>query len=210
MRNRKIRAGGLNRSGSTVPESYHGTIRNPAMYTLGTAAKAAGVSKSTIHRAIKRGTISARAKEVGGYEIDPAELHRVFPPAGTGNGSSNSSEERSATLDGNSGTGRDTGSGANGSERSMELRLIRAEAELEALKTVVEVERKRAEELRQERDAWRVQAERLALPPPAPNSEDELRQDRDYWREQAERLALPVPAPASPARRWWWRRRAAG
>jgi DNA-binding transcriptional MerR regulator len=176
------------------------------MYTLGTAARAAGVSKSTIHRAIKRGTISARSRDAGGYEIDPAELHRVFPPAGTGNGSPNSSEERHATPDGNSGTGRNTVPEQNGSSRSMELRLTRAEAELDALKQIVEVERKRAEELRQERDAWRQQAERLALPAPVPNGEDELRQERDYWREQAERLALPVPALASPARRWWWRR----
>ena len=43
------------------------------MYTLGTAAKATGMAKSTIHRAIKRGIISARPTADGrGYEIDPA------------------------------------------------------------------------------------------------------------------------------------------
>ena len=49
-------------------------------YTLGTAAVACGVSKSTIHRAIKSGKISAQRHHDGSYTIDPAELHRVFPP----------------------------------------------------------------------------------------------------------------------------------
>lgn len=49
-------------------------------YTLGTAAKATGKSKTTIHRAIKSGRISANCDESGVYKIDPSELHRVFPP----------------------------------------------------------------------------------------------------------------------------------
>lgn len=47
-------------------------------YTLGTAAKATGKAKSTILRAIKNGTISAKKASNGSYEIDPSELHRVF------------------------------------------------------------------------------------------------------------------------------------
>jgi hypothetical protein len=50
------------------------------MYSLRTAAKATGISKATIHRYIQSGKISARRKEDGFYEIDPAELHRVLPP----------------------------------------------------------------------------------------------------------------------------------
>lgn len=49
-------------------------------YTLGDAAKATGKSKTTLHRAIKSGKISATKAENGSYSIDPAELHRVFPP----------------------------------------------------------------------------------------------------------------------------------
>lgn len=48
-------------------------------YTAGQAAKATGKSIPTITRAIKRGTISADRTASGGYLIDPAELHRVFP-----------------------------------------------------------------------------------------------------------------------------------
>jgi IS30 family transposase len=47
-------------------------------YTLGQAAKATGKAKSTILRAIKNGTLSASKGAKGSYQIDPAELHRVF------------------------------------------------------------------------------------------------------------------------------------
>ncbi len=47
--------------------------------TLGQAAKAADVSKSTLSRAIKEGRMSASRNDTGGYTIDPAELFRVYP-----------------------------------------------------------------------------------------------------------------------------------
>jgi len=49
-------------------------------YTLSQAAEATGKNKTTIQRAIKSGKISASKGEIGAYEIDPSELHRVFPP----------------------------------------------------------------------------------------------------------------------------------
>ena len=49
--------------------------------SLGQAAKETGMDESTISRAIKSGKLSATRKENGGYEIDPAELFRVFAPA---------------------------------------------------------------------------------------------------------------------------------
>ena len=48
-------------------------------YSLSEAAKATGKNKTTIQRAIKNGRISASKGDRGSYEIDPAELHRVFP-----------------------------------------------------------------------------------------------------------------------------------
>ena len=48
-------------------------------YTLGTAAKATGKSKSTIQRAIKSGRISASREGNGSYSIEPSELHRIYP-----------------------------------------------------------------------------------------------------------------------------------
>jgi hypothetical protein len=51
-------------------------------FSLGQATKETGLDKSTISRAIKSGRLSAQRKDgSGGYEIDPAELFRVFPPA---------------------------------------------------------------------------------------------------------------------------------
>ncbi len=48
-------------------------------YTLGEAAKATGKSKAAISRAIKLHRISATKQEDGSFQIDPAELHRVYP-----------------------------------------------------------------------------------------------------------------------------------
>lgn len=48
--------------------------------TLGEAEKEVGVTKSTISRAIKDGRLSANRNEHGHYQIDPAELFRVYPP----------------------------------------------------------------------------------------------------------------------------------
>lgn len=132
------------------------------MYTLGTAARAAGVSKSTIHRAIQNGVISARSKDKSGYEIDPAELHRVFPPASQGvpsNSSAGTSIERYATPEENTGN-------TLGTTHTLEIRCARLEAQLDAMREVLELERKRtedarqhAEELRRERDRWSGMAE---------------------------------------------------
>jgi hypothetical protein len=45
-----------------------------------TAAAAAGINRSTVLRAIKAGRISAQRDSNNGWQIDPAEFHRVFPP----------------------------------------------------------------------------------------------------------------------------------
>jgi hypothetical protein len=59
---------------------FTATMRTMAHYTLGTAANACGVNKSTVLRAIKAGKISASRNEHGEWQIDPAEMHRVYPP----------------------------------------------------------------------------------------------------------------------------------
>ena len=52
-------------------------------YTLVTAAQAAGVNRSTVLRSIKAGRISATKDELrGAWLIEPAELHRLYPPVG--------------------------------------------------------------------------------------------------------------------------------
>lgn len=49
-------------------------------HTLGEAAKATGKQKSTILDSIRKGRISAQKNDFGQWQIDPAELHRIYPP----------------------------------------------------------------------------------------------------------------------------------
>lgn len=51
-----------------------------SMLTLSEAATAVGLSKSAIHKAIKRGQLSANRTDSGEWRVDPAELFRVYPP----------------------------------------------------------------------------------------------------------------------------------
>jgi predicted site-specific integrase-resolvase len=50
------------------------------MYTIATAAASVGRNKTAILRAIKTGRISVVKDENGEWQIDPAELHRIYPP----------------------------------------------------------------------------------------------------------------------------------
>src|SRR5688572_29247157 len=75
-------------------------------YTLGTAAKATGKNKSTLSRDIKSGKISATRRDDGSYEIDPAELHRVYPAVECGTGSWNRETNDSQPISEHPETGR--------------------------------------------------------------------------------------------------------
>lgn len=113
-------------------------------YTLGTAAKATGKSKTTIQRAIAKGIISAEKLKSGGYSIDPAELHRVFPRL------SGDTVSRNYKLD----TKRPT-------DETPELR-----AKIESLEAMLTREREALDEVRADRDAWKQQATALLSAPP--------------------------------------------
>jgi hypothetical protein len=126
------------------------------MYTLGTAATAAGLSKSTIHRAIKAGRISATKNDTGDWSIDPAELHRVFPPVTV----EPVPLERDATP-------------------QLEALVAKLEAEITALKSVSDLLRSQLDDVRTDRNAWREQAARLALPAA------EVEPKRPWWKRLA-------------------------
>src|SRR6202030_2837904 len=64
-------------------------------YTLGQAAKAVGMSKTSILRSIKAGRISAGRDEFGQWSIEPCELHRVYSPMADDTGTG--MEERGVT-----------------------------------------------------------------------------------------------------------------
>jgi excisionase family DNA binding protein len=118
--------------------------------SLGQAARATGASKSTIQRAIKTGRLSATRLEGGGYSIDPSELFRVYSPA---------SQEPADAPDAATGpVERDATGGTSAAAY---------EAQIAALKEVGDLLRGQLGDLREDRDRWRNQAERLTLAPPA-------------------------------------------
>jgi len=69
------------------------------VYNLASAAAATGVNRSTVLRAIKAGRLSAQRDETGGWQIDPAELHRVFPPLPAPATGSSATAQRDAMAD---------------------------------------------------------------------------------------------------------------
>jgi hypothetical protein len=153
------------------------TNGNGFFLTLGAAAKQAGLSKSTLSRAIRLGKLSAiRCPETNSFKIDPVELHRYCDAVSVVR------VEHSATADDAPGTPVAT---------AFEVRCAVAEARLEA------IERQLADRDRTIGD---------------------LREDRDHWRDQAERLGMvlpkpqPAPVPEQPrsrtalARAWLWLR----
>lgn len=112
-------------------------------YTAGQAAKAAGVATSTITKALEKGKISGIKDDNGAWQIDPAELHRVYPPK-----AAQASESSSIERD----------------ERPEK------EAENRGLERLVATLQEQIRDLREDRDGWRQQAERLSLKLPAPSN----------------------------------------
>jgi len=125
--------------------------------SLRQAAKEAGTSKSTILRAIQSGRLSAGRTDDGGYAIDPAELFRVYPPKST---------LTAAERSGEGAVTQETAGDLSGDATDLRVRNAQLEAVVNALRAILDSEKKRAEELREDRDRWAAQAQRLALPPP--------------------------------------------
>jgi hypothetical protein len=152
------------------------------MLTLGQAARLAGVGKTTLTRAIKAGRLSATRRIDGGYEIDPSELSRVYnvTPETVETVSAMGNVAHRATPEGN----RD----ATPSDPELTTRLAVAEAELRAMKDMLA-------ELRQSRDDWKTQAERLALAAPIVATTPTL---------------VPAGGVTKAESRRWWRWRKAG
>jgi hypothetical protein len=125
----------------------HETIRKGGIvevkYTAGQAAKAVGVATATITRSLKSGKISGQKDESGAWVIDPAELHRVFPPVSL-QGSVRHSMKGHTTP----------------SERD------ERHSDFSAIEREVKVLRDSLADAREDRDKWRDMAERLSLAPP--------------------------------------------
>ena len=111
-------------------------------YTLGQAAKATGLSKPTLSDAIKKGRISASKDDFGRYQIDPAELHRVYPPLSKADRQEDPQDGRNKTP-----------------ELDAKIRVLEAQLQAMAeLKAQIADER---DDLRADRDHWREEAAQI-------------------------------------------------
>jgi excisionase family DNA binding protein len=117
--------------------------RSTMPYTLAEAAKATGTNKTTVLRAIKSGKITGTKDEHGTWWVEPAELHRVYPPA----------ELR-------------TDAGSDATQRYAPATAAALDAQIAGVRTTAELLRSQLEDVRKDRDHWRDQAQRLVLPSP--------------------------------------------
>lgn len=115
-------------------------------YSLSDAAKATGKNRTTIQRAIKSGKISASKNGNGAYEIEPAELHRVFPAI------AQRSAQQTKETDSNIPQRGDATS------ETLRIRLEMLEKERDRERTQLE---ETIADLREDRDRWRQQATTL-------------------------------------------------
>jgi hypothetical protein len=114
-------------------------------YSLSQAATAIGMYRSTVLRAIKAGKISATKDVHGQWCIEPAELHRVYPPVADTAGDTSAARQHASP------------------ETTLALRAELAEQRLADLKAALEDMKAQRDDMRVERDKWQQQAERLAL-----------------------------------------------
>ncbi len=126
------------------------------MLTLADAARHAGTSKSSLFRWIKSGRVSATKADDGTYRVDPAELQRYLNSV-----SAEAHRERGAEQS-------EAAPGVSADAATLRERNATLEAEIAGLKALLETERRHADELRRNGEAWREQAQRLALSPPQP------------------------------------------
>jgi hypothetical protein len=127
--------------------------------SLGQAAKITGLGKTTLTRAIKRGSLSATRREDGSYAIDPSELSRVYKVT----------PETPETITATGYTAHRATPGearATLSDPNVHTLLAVAKAELRHLSERLEEARANQDDLRRERDDWKEQAQRLALAAP--------------------------------------------
>lgn len=110
------------------------------MLTMGEAAKQAGISKATLSRAIKNGRVSATRNDKGGWDVDPAELFRVYPRNG-------------ATVAANGSMKRDATPAATAHETPA------LQAEIEGLRAQLALMREQLDDVKDQRDGWQKQAE---------------------------------------------------
>ena len=129
--------------------------------SLRTAGAAVGLNKTTILRAIQKGTISAKKNVNNEWIIEPAELFRVYRPIPLGDAATGAASP--ATGAGGQDTAPQISDFAplqqDATPATAQERLAAAEASLAALKILLA-------EVQNSRDDWRTQAQTLLLQAP--------------------------------------------
>ncbi len=120
-------------------------VRTATYFTLSQAAQATDKSKSVISKALKNGTLSHVGKDDSGYQIDPAELFRVFPK----NAVLERERERSRTPE---------RTGENDPENPSLISSLEVENKL--LHARILDKEERISELKEERDHWKQEKDR--------------------------------------------------
>ena len=123
--------------------------------SLADAATATGMNKSSILRAIKSGRISATRDELGQWRIEPGDLFRVYPAVAPGDAPQRYAVAVEAMV-------------AAMREQTMDVLVANLRDQIADL-------RGQRDDMRQELDAWRDQAQHLALPKPSP-------EPKPWWR----------------------------
>lgn len=129
-----------------------------ATFSVGQAARLVGCGKTTITRAIKSGRLSAERLEDGSYQIDGSELMRVYSIT-------------VETLE----QSRETVTAVHHATPPVTPVTPDVTARLAALDAEVKGLRELLSEVKDSRDQWRMQAERLALMAPD-------QKPRSWWR----------------------------
>lgn len=144
------------------------------MFTLGEAAKKVGKSKTTLTRAIKSGRMSATRLEDGSYQIDPAELFRVYDETPeTVTLSPNGAQSDPVTV---------TGNAVN--HATVNATVAELQAKLDASEIEKQMLSERISELRAERDDWKAEA--------------------GDWKKQSNNATLLLSHEQQKNQRRWW------
>jgi excisionase family DNA binding protein len=164
--------------------------------SLREAAEQAGVSKSTIFRAIQSGRMSAERDDDRNFKIQPAELFRVYPPKP-------SKDDVADNVPGQAETqpkGQDAPALLGSDAMEIKLRNIQLEEQIKGLQAILEMERQRAEEAQKRAD----------------QRAEELRAERDRWANALEASQRQIThltekqEKQTEKRSGWWPFRRAG
>jgi hypothetical protein len=137
------------------------TVADAMSYSLSQAAEACRVNRTTISRAIKHGKLSATRDAHDHWQVEPAELHRVYPPA----------EAR-------------TEGARNGSHCRAHVAEAALNMQVAALKETADLLLDQLDDVRKDRDHWRDQAQAVTRQL-ADQSAKAAQPTRSWWWRKA-------------------------